>query len=444
MNTVQQKYSFLKNRFRVALCGMVFMVTVFAAPLSFAGLIPEPKPPSVGCAVCEAAHDGFHAGTRDHITQGFLAHQTWLVDVFFEEYILPAYMAMTEQLTVAMMQQTNMIGQFLDAKHQLETQRLFQELQAQAHKDYHPSEGLCQIGTNVRSLASSDRSTEFNTVVISNRTMQRQLVAGDVLSLNGESSDRTSRLEQFKNTYCNPLDNAMGLELLCGGGGPANRQNKDIDFTRTFESPMTLELDFTAEGAGPPTPDEEDVFALAAYLYGHKTPSQIPESFLTDAEGDQLEQATSAFLGMRSVIAKRSVAQNSFASILAQKSQGAPEVQPFMFAMLQDFGLPDAEITEMLGERPSYYAQMEMLGKKMYQHPNFYTNLYDKPVNVQRKQVAMQAIELMQKRDMFRSLLRSEMALSVLLETAIDEEQQNYRNEVDQLGQIGVTNPGGE
>jgi hypothetical protein len=78
---------------------------------------------------------------------------------------------------------------------------------------------------------------------------------------------------------------------------------------------------------------------------------------------------------------------------------------------------------------PSYYAQMEVLTKKIYQNPDFYTNLYDKPANVERKEVAMQAIGLMQKFDLFKSYLRTEASLSVLLETSIQDLQDKVQDQ---------------
>jgi len=74
---------------------------------------------------------------------------------------------------------------------------------------------------------------------------------------------------------------------------------------------------------------------------------------------------------------------------------------------------------------------MEILTKKLYQSPKFYSDLYDKPANVLRKDVAIQAAELMQKRDIYRSLLRSEITLATMLETALLSEQENLKNELD-------------
>ncbi len=68
---------------------------------------------------------------------------------------------------------------------------------------------------------------------------------------------------------------------------------------------------------------------------------------------------------------------------------------------------------------PSYYAQMEFLTRKIYENPQFYTNLYTSPANVERMGVALEAIKLMQNRDRFEAALRREMLISLLLELGV-------------------------
>ena len=70
-------------------------------------------------------------------------------------------------------------------------------------------------------------------------------------------------------------------------------------------------------------------------------------------------------------------------------------------------------------------------------NPNFYTNLIVKPANVQRKGVALQAIGLMQKFDMLKSYLRSEASLSVLLELAVIDLQDDVENEINAVDGSG-------
>jgi hypothetical protein len=105
---------------------------------------------------------------------------------------------------------------------------------------------------------------------------------------------------------------------------------------------------------------------------------------------------------------------------------------------MKELGITEQEeIEKILGKKPSYFAQMEVLTKKLYQNPVFYTELYDKPANVARKGAALQAIGLMQDRDLYNSLLRSEAVLSVLLETMLMKEQEKIVNAGAKL------NPGG-
>lgn len=402
-----------------------------------------------GCANgCTQTSDGERVKTKEYITQDFLKHREWLVNEVFINHLLPALMLFAEQITAMSMAQVAMVGMLLDAKHQLETQRLFQTMMAKAHKDYQPSEGMCVFGTNVRSLAASDRNVDLSAMAFSNRVLQRELLSGDTLAAGGNATDFQSRLKQFVELYCNANDDGGGLKNLCPNGSKdSTRLNNDINYTALFDTPLTLKLDFTTEGdtdhaankhdPGNESADEEDIFALSANLYAHNVAPVVPPAFLTDDAGNINEAGTLHYMNMRAIAAKRSVARNSFASIAALKSQGEKEGAPYLKALMKEFGMTDEEITKYLGDRPSYYAQMEMLTKKMYQNPTFYTELYDKPVNVARKEVAMKAIELMQRRDIYRSVLRSEEILSVMLETALGEQQDKTTNEISRLNDGG-------
>ena len=390
--------------------------------------------------------------TRDDVTSEFVKHRRLIIDDLFQKNILPAMMRMTEQLTVAAMQQVEAIGSFLDAKHQMETQRIFQELTAEAHKDYYPSEGLCQLGTNVRSLAASERKAEFSAMVIASRALQRQNKTGQNLAFDGSGSDTKARFDQYVNTYCNPADNAGGFRSLCGEedrdtAGSNNtasvtqegrRYNKDVDFTQTIENPLTLKIDFAPSGTGQAaqaggggafSDDAEDVFALSNNLFATNLSQPITE--FSGSSPKKNREAGLKHLESRSINAKRSVAVNSYAMIAGQKAEGAEEVAEYIHAIMKEmgYGEDDTVIKEMIGEKPSYFAQMELLTKKLYQDPNFYTNLYDKPINVERKKVALQAIELMQKRDIFRSLIRSESLLSLILESDVIDQQNSIKGE---------------
>lgn len=395
----------------------------------------------VGCscavaatAASSAAWDSTLELIKKHLDKEVKEHKTYLESTFFAKYLAPAMQDMTDQLTAVGMQQVGIIGTFFDAKHQMETQRLLSTLQARAHKDYHPSMGMCEFGSNVKSLAASERKSEVNSVVLAKRSIDRQLGAANTSASQGPGQDIAARLEQFKDTYCDKADNNNGLASLCSSGSGATdksdeeraRFNKDIDYVRTVALPWTINADFTDQSL---QDSEADILALASNLYSHDIfvrplPDSLKDPTGANPDMSRIWEHRKNYLDQRAITAKRNVAQNSFNAIVGMKTEGSGGSKAFMSGILEELGLSDDdEITALIGEKPSYHAQMELLTKKIYQNPDFYTNLYDKPANVSRKGVAMQAIGLMQKFDMLKSTLRKEASLSILLELAVTDEQ---------------------
>jgi len=352
-------------------------------------------------------------------------------------------------------------GTFLDAKQQLETQRLFQELEVQAHKDYHPSEDFCWFGTSVRSMAASEQIGQVNALVLNAAQLGRELGNANLAAAETPYADKAARWKKFTTNYCDPADNnqnsknekTTGLALACPKPPKDSRRiNLDIDYTRAIDEPRTLEINFT-NGAkkgltsGAPstnttvdpsddeslTTDEQDIIALSQNLYANTVPSRnVFKANLKDEDPQAL------YMALRSVVAKRSVARNSFNAIVGLKSAGtqsglptlasgttpaqkAPATNKFLGAILTELGVPAKEVYSIIGNDPSYYAQLELLAKKIYQNPDFYSNLYDKPANILRKSVALKAIELMLDRAIFESQLRQEMATSVLLSSRLSD-----------------------
>ncbi len=375
---------------------------------------------------------------EDHLNQ----EENWIVEDFFEDFWLPALAELTEFLGAFGVYQVEMVGAFFDAKSHLETRRLLFELHAEANKDYHVSDDFCWFGTQARSLASSESRARVNLLALSERALQRHIGYEDSSSADNIQNDANARWAQFVNTYCDPKDNnwnsaGSGLDFACdrdgvGGGTAAGatdraRVNIDIDYTRLVEIPRTLDIDFTNNTAA--TPDEEDVMALSANLYGNRVLTQR----FSQEQLEKHKGARSLYNELRGAEAGRSIATHSFNSIVAMKSAGTgssatgtPQTGSYAAAIVRELmppGTPDEEIFAIMGENPSYYAQLEILGKKIYQDPKFFANLYDKPANVERKSVAMKAIELMIDRALFESELRQEMMMSVMLASELRQRQ---------------------
>lgn len=412
--------------------------------LGLATLRPQPACAGCGCTGCVSADVvGAVAAVNSNIAAGYAPfaanlavqvalHHTFLIFTFYESNVKPAMQAFTMQMTSVGMQQLAMIGGFFDAKQQLETQRLFQQLQVQAHKDYQPSRDFCYFGTNTRSLAASEEISKVNSMAINTRQMARQLSQAGTAAAGGKLEDKVSRWARFKNTYCDVRDNnwvtlapeQSGLAAACGAGAAnKKRVNADIDYTRTIDLPRTLDVAFY-ESRSASTEVEQDVMAMSSNLFGHNVPqASFSSADLQDFENQKL------YMALRSVAAKRNVAESSYNAIVGLKSsgsktggQGMSQTRQFLAAVIKELGVPEDEVFNMIGTNPSYYAQLEILAKKIYQTPNFFAGLYDKPANVERKSVALKAIELMLDRAIYESQIRQEMSMSVLLSAKLEPE----------------------
>lgn len=369
----------------------------------------------------------------DH--QVFIWEKIWFSDDSNRGHFLPIWMYMAEQFTVTMLWHTETVGKFLDAKIQLEAQDVFRRRMAETHKRYQPSVSMCTIGTNVRSLAASERKGELSAHAMNMRLMDRQLGTEGGSAVMGPTSDQLGRIVYFRNRVCDRFDNNRqdsnpntGFGNICDTAPRSDGTvNMDVDFTRLMMNPRTLNVDPTNIGA---TADNQSdkVFALAANLYGNKVPS------LVNIGSEAQVSLANRLLDLRSVIASRSVAQTSYNALVGLKARGSAQSNSdtlqYMSLLLEELGMTAAEVSTFLGENPSYYAQMEVMAKKMYQNPDFYRELYDKPENVKRKSVAMSAIAAMLDREIFESSIRAEAMLSQLLEMKVIVRQEGLDGSV--------------
>lgn len=370
---------------------------------------------------------GFIEG-EDQGTERIGEHQEFVWQLWFDNF-LPIWQDMSETLTTVVMWHTFAIGTLIDAKQQLEVQTLLQERTAEVHKRYQPSVGMCVFGTNIRSLAASERNSRLVSHTLNQRLIDRQLGTEGGAAVGGSDTDQNARVRYFIEHVCDRFDNNRVSDAPNTGFGSIceteprdeGTVNLDLDFTRLIMNPRTLNVDFVNTG----DPDNEwgtHVFNMAAHLYGHKVPTIEGVGAST-----QVGKQTRA-LDIRSAIAKRSIAQTSFSAIVGLKARGTENsgeanTLEYMSQLLQELGLDEDEVAEFVGERPSYYAQLEILAKKIYQNPDFYRELYDKPENTKRKSVAMSAIGSMLDREMFDSQLRAEAMISQLLELKVIKAQ---------------------
>jgi hypothetical protein len=400
------------------------MALAFIALLFTSSTTPS-KPAQAACIQCcciictPLAEAMLHAS----ISLDGVLQKLWMTQIFFNNYILKAMMMMTDQLVANAFTQLQIVGAYLDASHQMQTQRLFQQLQAQAHKDYHPSEGLCTFVSVSRALGASSSRADFTARALSSHSLGRRLNSGKSAGSSGAGADLLDRSTAWKQKFCDASDNNNGglTDACAGSAASADMKDADVNYGKIIESPLTLAVDFLD---GTATPQESAVLAMQKNLYSSKTMSPMGATTFNNANSD----TEGRYLDTRALAARYSVAESSFNAIVGMKAQGSGGSSAFVRGVLKELQVPDQDILDILGRNesggavnPSYFAQMEVLAKKIYQHPDFYINLYDTPANVARKGVAMEAIKVMQDRDSYRSHLRMESMLALLLEVEISK-----------------------
>lgn len=388
-----------------------------------------------GCENCDCVSSGFsnlrdyimdeHQNTRTWIKDQFMKHRKdFFTGYFFHEHVQRAMRLMADEITAAAMLQMNAIGAMMDAENQLETQRLFQEKTARAHKDYHPDMQMCEIGTVSRGLRRAFDDGENAAFALSQRALARQTLNSGVAAAEGPEVDRAARLTAFKKYFCDTSDNNASLKPLCGNNIPGETVNMDVDFARLVMG-ETLKADFSDDKT---SAAESGLNALQDNLFGHRTMPPIQQGLLSDPENQD------EILDTRAVIAKRSVALNSFSAIAGMKAAGKGDAGgSYAQAVLRRLDIPEEEIEKLLPQTASYDGLMNLLTKKIYQNPSFYVGLYDKPANVDRKAASLRAIGLMQDMDMFKSRLRNEAMLAVLLELELASEQEAVQNDLNSM-----------
>lgn len=340
-------------------------------------------------------------------SRGYAATATGTVDGTWVDGAREMADALVETLAI----QGRMIGGFVDAQVHTDAQLTLQRLTAKAMKDYVPGEQLCRFGTMSRSLAASEGISDATKRALNEVLIDRETQRLGTINSHSVGQGIGNRSRRFQARYCKPSEENTGLRRFCEATAVDTTLNRDVDYTRALDVPMTLGINFVTA----PTPAEinanSDVIALANNLIG-------AEGFkgLSEEDFRNSRMTSDDVQDYRSMTAARGVARNSLVSYIGSKAPGSGASAASMRAILAGMGIDAANAQRLIGANPSYFAQMDILTKKIYQDPTFYAELYDKPANVDRQRAAMRAINLQQDNDLLKVIQRREMLLSTLLE----------------------------
>lgn len=359
-------------------------------------------------------------GSVNSIAQKFFSdyRKDFIMDAFYSCPVEKSFKSLTDEIRNILVFQATAIGSFIDASILNNTLRDLEVVSSDTLKSYTPSDQICRFGTLSRSLAQSESKVDTNRMQLSEIGLAKNLGKFSSASASGRGSEFESRLMIFAERVCDLKDNNNGLDKLCPIATPSKDVylNRDIDYTRLLGNGVTINADMTDANG---TQDETNLVTLSHFLYGHRQPTKrTSQTTLTESSG-----SLGMYTDYRSVVARRAAAQNSFNTFAAMNMAGSGGSDVYMRQVLAQIGISASDADIYLGAKntdpavkSSYNAQMNVLTKQIFQNPAFYANLMESTVNVKRTSASLQGLGLMQARDTYKSMTRSEMLLAILVE----------------------------
>tara|TARA_R110002124_G_scaffold149220_1_gene315198 strand:- start:366363 stop:367601 length:1239 start_codon:yes stop_codon:yes gene_type:complete len=372
-------------------------------------------------------------------------------NTWWESMVLPQLRSYTSQMTTLIINYPLAIGAFFDAQSQQDSITRMQVLSAKTTRDHMPAVSMCEFATLSKSLVATKIAKDNMVKAMSLQNLKRVTLDKSLAGSKSVNEDAQSRFEQFKAKYCfstpQASDHAGLLEGICTATAGTRKNNIDINFTQLLGAPKTISATLYPAnyGSNESRSQFEDIVALSRNLYG-----DTPTEAITENNVKKTTEGLSRLqlIKKRTLQAKRNVAQHSFANYVGLKAPTdkaddsslsiTPHMQNLLLALgldgsagneFSDYFAQTGGPTSLSNTSPSYWAQMEVLTKTLYQNPRFFVNLYDNPANVKRQQAAMKAIDLMQERDIHETALRSETLLSLWLDSALEDYGQNITQE---------------
>lgn len=389
---IYKQFRFDIRKYLIALCVMGFILMAM---------------PSQSYAVCTRCCNC--NSVRNAIIDEVKKHQDWLVEDFWAKNVEPAIDKATAEIETFTLANAALNGNVIEAQSNIDSIRNYQELSSNAIQGTRTSEAICRFGSLSKSLAASDAKVQQKILELSQASQDRELARPGQDSAEGPTQDMAARYDNFKTKFCD-IKSYGGSFSFCSEPDDF-MTNLDIDYTRLVDTQATIS---DAESRG--------VIPLMNNLFSPETFPAIPASLLGPDSNSQ--SSRDLLMDQRALIAKRSVAQNSFQNIVARRSEGTGGSLENMKALLKNMGIAeDAEIIRYLTDKPSYHSQMDVLTKRIYQDGDFFKNLMDDPTNLARQYAAMQSFGLMQQRDIYDSLQRSEVLLSLIVELELEDYQ---------------------
>ena len=371
-----------------------------------------------GGKCCIPGHTFLHVNTREHFTSHVEMFKNWVSDKFFDDNLLPALMKKTQQQDATRFKVSEGRSHISDARSFTRRVQAIRQEDYNAWRDAKPSEGLCTIGSSVQSLRASQTFSKMNTSLIADMATKR-LMNNDRY-VRRPSDDIDYRFAVYQREHCSSSENGGTMGPVCkSGANGGSRPGNDVNFIGLIDNAKTIDLGYES---GEITPIATDISSMASLLYGNQVFPEFKDSWLSNNNVNR-ETGDNLYMAVRSNAAKYNLAVSAFAQEVGERAAGDPAARPYLEAIAQSMGMPQDEIDQYLGDRPSYRVQMEFLTKNIFQDPQFYVELGENEVNVEQKSAMLFAISNMLERKIYETAVFNELLLSSIVGAEIDKEQ---------------------
>ncbi|TAL39714.1 MAG: hypothetical protein EPN97_01790 [Alphaproteobacteria bacterium] len=314
-------------------------------------------------------------GISIETTQAFLIRSLDLMEdtilnklrQFWDRWLL-ALKDMTAQLSGSLNDGTRHLDSLFDSSNETENERMLQEVEYNAKKQYQTTDQGCRFDTAARYMNSTMRTGTFvSQGLTKNRNVEANNAAGSP-AVAGQKTLNESRFGVYQSTFCDGVSN--GGYPGCAAAGP--RPNWDTQPSKTLFGKETIDM--------ANTDDRRAVEALTYNITGYDVPDPFGLNILRSAQGQEQRARN------REYMAQMDAVSSLVTSLVGERTPGpaAPEIQQLRTKL----GVMDASPNP--SEREIRQSVIEQLWD-----PNYWVDLGDSPAATKQKEVYLQAYNLL-------------------------------------------------
>ena len=376
----------------------------------------------------------------------FVRQLTSLFDTFWYYNLLPTMQAMTRELSVSNLEQSEALGSFSDAANIIRARRVLSEMSIDDHRAVRPSGNVCTaatlMGGMVRATGFSD---DYNAAAAAGklwRSMNRQ----DMPSGGGFALDVNSRWygtpNSYSRTWCDATYNNGSTNPASINYGAAGctvtspYAGQDVDVAGLVFGQDTIDLTpdnpaaCQADNNSPPLNCGSHVKDNLDELFAN-----LAEPFVKDPVTANSKAGKTAILESVSYKAKRQVVYDGLYYVASRRVPGGLRQQSAGMSQVaagkKDYVQFLDEIHALTGEdapflsspNPSRYEVLRALMTQRYRSGRYALSQIDEPENNRRELIVDQALQLIQMSDQldmmdhYALLLASQVSTEVKGET---------------------------